>query len=467
MQKVIFSEKSSIYGRLTAPPSKSHSHRLLFLALISNNPIKIRNILRANDVNYSIQACKQLGMQIEETNSEFEDQIAGLVCTPPMELKSVDEIIDCGNSGTTVRLLMGLSIAIQGKLSLTGDFFKRKRPFLPMLEGMNTIGTLVSTDTNGVTLETPQITDNYLKIPGHFSSQFISGLIFGIIGLSLHPEMAQKKNFGYKTFTIETTTPQVSVPYIELTKHIFEHFGIELLIEMLPNECVKICIPIKKITHFKKDEFEIPGDYSAIAPLLCGATLFGRKEGLHVRNLSDSNVLINHEIVEILEKIGLKMSSDRDSLKFYSSKKLFDTPKELAINCKNFPDLFPSLCILGAYLPGTTTLTQIGHIRFKESNRVEVMTKLLAELGVQIKESDNSVRIHGNPKIPLHKSHTISDILDHRVLMSLIIFAIGLEYNGHQLTIRNVEYIADSYPQFLQDLQIQNGVKFETKMESD
>ncbi len=461
MQRVIFSEKSSLGGLIYAPPSKSHSHRLLFLALISNNPLRITKLLSSNDIDYSLQACKQLGMQINLTSSQYGDQIKWLECLPPKKLISDGYTFNCGNSGTTVRFLIGLSIAIQGKLHLTGEFFTRNRPFIPMLEAMTSIGTEFSEGISGVTIETPQILKSNLKIPGHFSSQFVSGLIYGIIGLCLRADIAAQKNFHYSNFNIETTSPQVSFPYIELTRQIFEQFGIKLQVMEVQNGCIKISIPTGKITHLVKDEFVIPGDYSAIAPLLCGIALFGKQEGLIVEELSDSGFQLNRELVKILGKVGVEMIKELSGFRFYPVKNLNDAPKDLIINCMGIPDLFPSLCVLGSYLSGTITLTNISHIRFKESNRVDKMVKHLRNFGIQIEDADNSVKIHGNPKIVLQKSHVISDIKDHRVLMALIVFAVGIEYNNHQVTIENVEYIADSYPRFVRDLLYQIGAKFD------
>ena len=157
MQRVIFTEKSSLGGLIYAPPSKSHSQRLLFLALILDIPIRIHKILGAKDIDYSIQACEQLGMEIEETFSQNYNQNKCLTCIPPKTLKSEGIMFNCGNSGTTVRFLIGLSIALQGPIHLTGEFFVRNRPFLPMLEAMKDIGTEFTEKVDGVTVETPRL----------------------------------------------------------------------------------------------------------------------------------------------------------------------------------------------------------------------------------------------------------------------------------------------------------------------
>jgi 3-phosphoshikimate 1-carboxyvinyltransferase len=462
MQRIIFSEKSSLSGLIDAPPSKSHSHRLLFLALISTIPIRINKMLRANDVDYSMQVCGQLGLHIEKTFEQFE-QTLWIKCTPPKQLKSDGFTFNCGNSGTTVRFLIGLSLAILGKMHLSGEFFARNRPIIPMLDAMKSIGTIYSEGINGVTLETPQIIKSNLKIPGHFSSQFLSGLIYGIIGLCIRSDCALQKKFDFKEFTIETTSPQVSIPYLDLTQEIFEQFGIEMQITKFQNGRIKIIVPVDKNSCLIKDEFDVPGDYSAIAPLICGNALFGEKKGLLVRNLSFSKFQLNHELLEILGKIGGKTEQKVSGLKFFPLREKHKVPKNLIINCERIPDLFPSYCVLGSYLMGTTTLTNIKHIRFKESNRVENMVRELRNFGLEIEEDIDSVKIRGNPNIILHTSHTISDIKDHRVLMALIIFAVGIEYEGHRIIIENIENIGDSYPRFVWDLNYQIGAKFDVE----
>ena len=269
MKRITFSEKSFLSGIITAPPSKSHSHRLLFLSLISKIPIQIKNLLAAHDVDYSLQACKQLGMQINQVQPNI------IKCIPPETLKSDGNIFNCGNSGTTARFLIGLTLAITGKIFLSGEFFTRKRPILPMLDAMETIGTVYTMEKNGVTVETPQINNSSLKIPGHFSSQFLSGLIYGIIALNLRPDIANKKRLPHSQFIIETTTPVVSYPYLELTQHLFEEYGIKLTLTQLQNGCLKVTIPINETPHLIKDKFEIPSDLSSISTLICAGVLFG------------------------------------------------------------------------------------------------------------------------------------------------------------------------------------------------
>ncbi len=457
MQRVTFSEKTyNGGGRISAPPSKSYSHRLLFLSLIANQPITLGPLLSANDVENTLQVCKQLGVQIEKSPSKWK------LYTPPKELISDELIFDCGNSGTTVRFLIGLSLVISGKMHLTGDFFLRNRPVIPMLEAMKSIGTEYAIEKNGIVVETPKIDNSKIKIPGHFSSQFISGLIYGIIGLIIRPEIRMKKKINFDEFIIETSTPPVSFSYIELTHHIFEEFGIKLQFKRIENECLKVIILINQNTRLIRNYYEIPGDFSSIAPILCGHALFGAGE-MRVMNLSKPRFQTDSEIIDILGDFGVERVVDDYNINFFPLAKNRGKSRDLSINCIANPDLFPILCVMGSYLPQTTTLTNINHIRFKESNRVSEMVRLLQDFGVNIEEKENSVVINGKSQIELLSSHIFSDIKDHRVLMALLIFTLGLEFNGFTITIENVEYIEDSYPKFLQVLNYQNA-KFDLEV---
>ncbi|MHA1110462.1 MAG: 3-phosphoshikimate 1-carboxyvinyltransferase [Promethearchaeota archaeon] len=451
MQRVTFSEKSYTGGgHITAPPSKSNSHRLLFLALIAKQPISISHLLSANDVEFTLQACKQFGMQVEGTSPSYKRYI------PPKELISDELIFNCGNSGTTVRFLIGLSLVISGKIHLTGEFFVRNRPLIPMLEAMKTIGTEYTVGENGITIETPKIVGSKIKIPGHFSSQFISGLVYGIIGLMMHPEVLLTKKVNFTEFTIETTTPPVSFPYLELTQHIFEEFGIKLQFVRMDNKCLRVRVPIDQNTDLIREDYDIPGDFSSIAPILCGNALFGDRE-MRIKRLSESGFQTDSELLDILRDIGVDLETNDGEITFFPLTTHRDKPRDLSIDCIGNPDLFPILCVMGCYLPGTTALTHINHIRFKESDRVAEMVRILQGFGVQIEERENSVVIQGKSQIELNSSHIFSDIHDHRVLMALIVFALGVEYNGNKITVENVEYIADSYPKFLQVLHYQNA----------
>jgi len=451
MKKVRFSEVSILSGTITAPSSKSFSHRLFFLALISPTSLFLTNILTAGVIDYTAEACKRLGLQI------LPDSENTIKCIPPDIIKSNRMEIDCGNSGTTVRFLTGLSLVISGEIILSGEFFKQNRPISPMLKAMQPLGTRYKLQEHRLIVETPILKSNLVKIPGNISSQFISGLLYGIIGLCFRPKAVLQKKFLEHEFIIETTTPLVSYPYLELTQKIFQECGFNFYIVQLPSGCLRIVVPMRNFSRFNKTSFIVPGDYSAISPILTASVLFG-KPPLLIKNLPPNKIQADQEFLSILQKMGVEIEIIDTQVQLLSNLTTQShTLDRLLIDCANHPDLFPVLCVLGAYTKTTTFLTNIDHIRFKESNRVDFMVDLLSQFGVQIEMIENSVHILGNSAIHLYANHNIIGVFDHRVLMALCVFALGLSYNGYHLTIENVNRIADSYPFFFDDLRNLGG----------
>lgn len=449
-EKVIFSEKSSISGNVTAPPSKSYSHRLIFLSLISKKSIQISNLLYSNDVIYTIKACTRLGLQITKFD---EDTIQ---CNSPDEIISDEIIMDCGNSGTTIRFLIGLILVISGKIILSGEFFERNRPILPLVDALKNIGADYSLDENELSIELLHIHNTKICIRGDISSQFLSGLIFGIIALGLRPEIAHRKGVVMNQFCIETITPIVSSPYIELTKELLAQFGIHIRITTFPDGRIAINFPDEAIQFFRF-HYTIPGDYSSAAPLLIAGILFGGMNPTIIRNLPMDSPQADRVMIDILKQMEMNLICEQSRVILHQSETRGTITPIIKIDCRNNPDLFPMLCVLSAYRNQITILYGINHVRYKETNRVIQMVRLLQEFGIQINHSKDQMKINGKSEIQLQSNHFITTVHDHRILMALCVFCLGVTYNGCTISLEHVERIKDSYPNFLIDLKLLGG----------
>ncbi|MHA1819057.1 MAG: 3-phosphoshikimate 1-carboxyvinyltransferase [Promethearchaeota archaeon] len=264
--------KEGISGNINSSPSKSYSHRAFFLSLISRHNIILRNCLDIGDVEKTIKACRMLGANIKKLSDNLNlNQNSGDIANkekinyliePPKEFHEIDGVIDCGNSGTTIRILAALSILFDFPVMISGLFFKRKRPILPLLEALLDIGAeitiidnegrpfnLISENTklntdlnekqedklsklssqtlngvnrnydqeNGETLPKDlnervissvkifckKINKSYIKIRGDISSQFITGLIIAACGLIARKDIAMKKGLNINSKTKE------------------------------------------------------------------------------------------------------------------------------------------------------------------------------------------------------------------------------------------------------------------------
>jgi 3-phosphoshikimate 1-carboxyvinyltransferase len=430
------------------PPSKSYSHRYLFLALISKGPTRYSNFdLKIGDVKISGEVCKQLGMNIKVKPKNP----TTIECIPPNELVSNAIHFRCGNSGTTVRFLVGLSLCIVGKITLSGEFFQKKRPILPMLEAMKKIGAEYSLDENShrITLEIPKITSNIIEIPGNFSSQFVSGLMLGAAGLNLNPSIRKIKGLPDAEFIIKINPPVVSTPYIELTRHLVRD-RLKIAIDRNYKDFYSVSLDRRKL-NWPIEEIIVPGDYSSIAPILAAAVLFG-KEDVEFNQFLRDEFQADKNFLSIIKRMGGFIKHQKAQLKIQiNPKKIL---KGISINCRNYPDLFPISCVLGVYAEGKSKITKFEHVRYKESDRVEIMLRELKklEINIRITRSGKTIYIVGPNKPKLRKDYVITGVEDHRILMALVILALGIEYNGYSLTIEHVDKIADSYPGFFNDL---------------
>jgi len=487
MNLEIFRTKG-IEGTISASPSKSYSHRAFFLSILQKFPIKLINPLSEGDVGKTINVCELLGAKlIEEKNENYE--ISSILVHPPKDLKFDLEkspernsivyepktklnFIDCGNSGTTIRILTALALIIEGKIRITGEFFRRNRPLEELLNAMKSIGAKVNIFYNqnkneslayGVEIEVEKVISNIIKIRGDISSQFITGLIIAVVGFSFRPDLKQKKGVNFDSFIIEITSKIKSYPYLLITKDICSSFGMEIKFENLPDNRLKIVIPIYNLEKNIK-EYNIPGDFSSSAFIMGAAALYGTENGVIINNLDMNTQQGDKQIVNILKKMGAKIIVDfeKNRIKIIGRNKLFDDNGNYIpylngteVDCSDIPDLFPILSTIGSLSNGTMILNSIEHIKLKESNRVLVMVRELSKLGINIKEIENSVYIYESQIKHLKNDLRFSSANhenDHRIIMSLIIFLIGILSNNNSAILENIEYINDSYPLFLKHL---------------
>jgi 3-phosphoshikimate 1-carboxyvinyltransferase len=457
--KASFVNIHGLSGDITSSPSKSYSHRAFFLSILQKTPMMLYNILDVGDLEYTLLVCRAIGATIEKKGDNQ------YYIIPPKQVISSGELLDCRNSGTTIRIFTALSLLIQGSIKLTGLFFERGRPLDELIESMQPLGTQCTRlfDNQkkliGCEISTPKLLGNVIKIKGDISSQFITGLIIAACGLSLRNQQAHQKGFQFNEFIIESITPMKSFPYVLMTQEIAEYFRISVKIELKPNDCHKIIIPIKNldseppIEYHPQPQYYVPGDFSSAAFMIVAACLFGTGKCIKITYLNKDSKQGDKKIVSIVQKMGAYLRIDSDYI-------IIEPPKPgshlhgIDIDCSDIPDLFPILCILGAYADGTTKLYNAEHVRLKETDRVAVMTRELKKFTIDIQENKDGVTIRGSAgKFKLTENITIITDQDHRIIMSMAIFCLGVSQDKHKIIIDNVEYVSDSYPEFFNHLK--------------
>lgn len=422
----------TLKGQIEAPPSKSYSHRAFFIAGLTEAISVIKNPLTTGDVGVTINALKSLGVKIlKEKENKY------LLDFEKIWIKSSDEAIDCGNSGTTLRILSAIGILLKDGIRLKGEFLKRKRPIEPLLDALTQLGASCVLTEDELYIRSENVAPKKIKVEGDVSSQFITALLIAT------PLLRCKKN----SFTqINIISPLTSYPYIKITLNMLEKAGVAIKPDVSRNLMGTFTVPCNQ--KFRSNVYEIPGDFSSAALILGAAALSIEPPDVLISNLDYQTPQGDKGIISYLGKLGANIWVNPDK-KLVKVDGAIDREqkKEVAINCREIPDLFPILATIGAYTKNDVVLHNAHNIRKKESDRVSIMARELSKMGANLEEKPERLILRENTSL---RGTELDHDNDHRIAMALIVAAMFADSKSF---IRNIEVINDSYPKFIEDLQ--------------
>ncbi len=429
---------SNLKGEISAPGSKSYTHRAFIAASLAEGISIIKNPLTIGDSEITIKNLKALGVKIiKSTKNSY------VVKCDKKPFKSVKKPLDCKNSGTSFRIFCALSLLVKGGLQLTGEFLERKRPIVPLLNALEAIGGKYTISEKKIMIKRRKNACNKIKIPGDISSQFITALLFTCPLLT-----CENNDF----IEIELTTPLLSIPYINITLDVLNAFGINIQRDL---EGGKFFITIEQ--NYRAQSYEIPGDFSSSAFIIAAAVLSNEPTEVVINNLSMENSQGDKKIIEILREMGARIEFDENRKQVVVHGDLTNNSLNgVEIDCSDIPDLFPILSVIGAFAKEETVLYNAGNVRLKESDRITSMARELKKMGVNVKEEQDKLTIYHCDKLNGAK---IDHGYDHRVAMACTIAALYASSNSQ---ISDIEIVKDSYPSFLDDLQ-KLGVQMKVK----
>ncbi|MEX2752265.1 MAG: 3-phosphoshikimate 1-carboxyvinyltransferase [Candidatus Freyarchaeota archaeon] len=408
----------SLQGAVSAPPSKSYTHRAFIISTLAEGKSEIFEPLISRDTLASIRACEALGAVIERRGEKV-----WCVSGSPSP-KTPEDVINVDNSGTTIRIMTAVSSLAPGFTVLTGDSSIRQRPMGPLIKSLGDLGvrcfSTKGDDKPPIVVEGGGIKGGKTNIPGHISSQFISALLIAC---------PLAKNETRISFTSELK----SEPYLEMTMEVLSLFKGN--IKYLPN--MGVVIPPKQT--YSPASVRIPGDFSSAAFILSAAAITDSDVKIH--NLDMGSKQGDKKIVDILIKMGAEVELGENYVRIIGGHKL----KGISFDCGNNPDLLPILAVLGSVAEGKTDIFNAQHVRYKESDRVSAMAKELSKMGIRIDEKIDGLTIHGGKLKGAH----VETYNDHRILMALAVAALAAE---GETIISGVESVDVSYPSFLEDM---------------
>lgn len=414
MQAVI--QGSVLGGRFTAIPSKSDAHRLLIAASLAVNPTQVLLSRRSADIDATISCLRALNTTILETPD-------GLDIFPQHSGKG-EPALDCGESGTTLRLLIPVAAARNDTVYMTGSGRLPERPVEELLRCLRVNGTTADSTHLPLTLS-GRLHAGVFEIDGNVSSQYISGLLLALPLLSGDSE-------------IRLLSPLESSGYVDLTRATLAKFQIRT--RPHPNG---FFVPGGQ-AYRSPGSVAVEGDWSNVAFFLAAGALHSP---VTCSGLSVTTHQPDFAILELLQRFGAKVEV-LDSAIHVSPGEL----RGISVDVSQKPDLVPILAVLGAYAKGQTQLTNAKRLRLKESDRLVAITKMLRAMGVRLKELEDALIIFGDPdKL---KGANVDCCSDHRIAMAA---AIAASRAQGETTLHGAECVQKSYPSFFEDFQRLGG----------
>jgi len=407
-------EKSQLNGDVVCPPSKSYTHRAIFLAALSDGKSIVKNSLYSSDTRATIDACKTFGVDVHESGDVISIDNS-------INLEGQGGIIDVVNSGTTIRIATAIAAISPNKTILSGDSSIKKRPMKPLLDSLESLGAnCISDDGKPPITISGRIRGGEVKIIGDVSSQFISALLI----------IAPRLQNGLE-INIEGNI--VSKPYIDSTIASMEKFGVEV--------DTKEKYKKYKIDHqiYKPTEFTVPSDFSNLALLLAGTVLLGNNVSIRISmgDLPQGDELF----IDILEKMGVIITLQNNIITLKTPAKLDGGKFDLG----NTPDLLPPLAILILKSQNPIWIYNVAHARFKETDRIKIIAREIKKIGIRVEEKDDGIILYPPENI---KAAQLESENDHRLFMAFCIC--GMYIGGCEVS--NPESVEVSYPNFISDI---------------
>ena len=419
--------KSKIMGKLSAIPSKSYTHRAIAIASLGVGKSDIYSPLISEDTKATINAAKCFGAAVKVKYDEHRKklQIEGTEGRP----RTPDDVINAKNSGTTLRFFTAISSLCDGFTVLTGDDSLRKRPNSPLLKSLKNLGSeAISTKGDGTA---PIVVKGRLKggrttLDSSISSQFISALLITC-------PLAEKNSY------IEANN-LISEPYMRMTVEVLKKAGVDIPFFNLQSSSFDYCFQVESGKRYELRRFTVPGDFSSSSYLLAAAAITNSE--ITISNLFPS-AQGDSKIVEILKEMGVETRwNEGKGLVEVKGSEL----RGIKVDLRNTPDLTPTIAVLGALSEGTTEIKNVAHLKYKETNRLKILSEELKKMGARIEEKKDGLLIKGSKEL---KAASVHSHYDHRLAMALSIAALS---TSGETIIDGVDCVNVSYPSFFHDL---------------
>ena len=413
-----------IHTEILVPGDKSISHRAVLIAALANGPCVIRGFLPSEDCMATVSAMRSLGVRIEQP-----EPTTLVVHGTRKQFTAPQGDIDCGNSGTTMRLLAGILAAQPFKSRLTGDASLSRRPMKRIIDPLTEMGAKITAE--GPKNAPPLVIEGAKPHPISYfmpvaSAQVKSAILFAGLfakGRTSVTEPSQSRDHTERMLSYFLVRPQRD----DLT--------VSIVGEQTP----------------ESRDFTVPGDISSAAFWLVAAAAQPRSH-LLVKDVGLNETRTG--VLAVLLRMGAhvrEIIGDMEEGEPHGSVEIQGAHlKATTIQGREIPnviDEIPILAVAGALAQGTTIIADAKELRIKETDRLAAIATNLKAMGVEVVEQEDGLEIVGGA--PLRGAH-LRSFGDHRIAMA---FAIAGLFAEGETVIEDIDCVATSYPNFYETLE--------------
>ena len=404
-----------LHGTVSAIPSKSDAHRILICAALSSSDTRIYLPSSSEDIDATCRCLSAMGAKITRENDYL--NITPIKEVPPCP------ILDCGESGSTLRFLLPVAAAICPEACFTGRGRLPDRPLGELKKVMEAHGVRFSSPKLPLTIS-GRLTCGTYTIPGNVSSQYITGLLLALSAVDGKSEIVLSSELE-------------SAAYIDITLHALSRFGINI-------EKTDLGWKIPKIKSFSSPKsLTVDGDWSNAAFFLSAGALGHR---LTVSGLDLSSPQGDKAILSVLEDFGAKIETCNDKITVLPS-----SLHGCTVDARPIPDLLPILAVVASFAKGTTDFVNAARLRLKESDRLATTSAMLKNLGITVTEREDGLTVEGGKL----SCGIVNGANDHRIVMAA---SVAATLAGGNVTITDSEAVNKSYPAFFETLKSLGGI---------
>ena len=410
---------SDTKGRITIPGSKSHTIRAVYIAGLAKGESVINKPLLSEDTLSAVNLCRALGADIKTNEDNI--TVSGFGSHP----QAPADIIDVGNSGTTLRIGLSTAALCDGDVTLTGDDQIQSRPLTALITALNNLGAeVISTRNNG---KAPVVVKGKAK-GGEtdleaVTSQYLTSLLINA------PLFENDTRIIVKELN--------ELPYVDMTLKWLDKQDIKY-----ENDNYNKFI-IKGSQSYQPFTETIPGDFSSASFFLALGAL--SEDEIILENLDFSDAQGDKRVVEILKDMGADVKIEDNTVRIKGNRL-----NGLEIDMNDIPDALPVMAVVGCFAEGETKLLNVPQARLKETDRIKTMQTELSKMGADIEELKDGLII----KRSALKACEVSGHSDHRIVMALAVAGLKIR---EETVIDTAESVKITFPNFFDLIKACNG----------